>query len=103
VNRGDKLLTSKGQFTVSALNIEKTNTVANHNILYNLAVNSGGAMVYPGQMNELLYMINNREDIKPVIYSQKRYFELINYPLVLIILLLLIGSEWFVRKRAGSY
>ncbi|OQX79882.1 MAG: hypothetical protein B6D61_02800, partial [Bacteroidetes bacterium 4484_249] len=37
VKIGDKLLTETGEFTVSALNIEKINTVANHNLLYNLA------------------------------------------------------------------
>ncbi len=103
VNRGDKLLTDNGQFTVSALNIEKTKTVADHNILFNLAESRGGAMVYPDKLDDLDNLLSSREDIKPVIYSEKRFAELLNYPLVMIILILLLGIEWFIRKRSGSY
>lgn len=103
IQRGDKLLTDKGQFTVSALNIEKNQTIANHNVLYNLSVSRGGDMVYPHQLNELLKLLEEREDIKPVIFTQKRYSELLNYPLVMVLLLMLLGAEWFIRKRSGSY
>jgi hypothetical protein len=103
VNRGDKFLSDKGEFTVSSLNVEKTNTVANHNILYNLAINRGGDMVYPNDLDALVKMISEREDIKTIVYSQKRYTEILNFPLILILLILLVSMEWFVRKRAGAY
>jgi hypothetical protein len=103
VNRGDKILTDNGEFTVSSLSIEKTNTVANHNILFNLAVNRGGEMVYPNNLDALVKMIKEREDIKTVVYTQTRYTEILNFPLVLILLLLLVSAEWFMRKRAGAY
>jgi hypothetical protein len=103
VNRGDKNLTDNGEFTVSSLSIEKTNTVANHNILFNLAVNRGGEMVYPNNLDALVKMIKERDDIKTVVYTQKRYTEILNFPLVLVLLLLLVSVEWFMRKRAGAY
>jgi hypothetical protein len=103
VNRGDKVLNDNGEFTASSLNVEMTNTVANHNILYNLAVNRGGEMVYPDNLNGLVKMINEREDIKTIVFTQKRYTEILNFPLLLILVIFLISMEWFIRKRAGAY
>jgi hypothetical protein len=103
VNRGDKILTDQGEFTVSSLSVEKINTVANHNILFNLAKNRGGEMAYPATLNSLVSLLKEREDIKAVIYSQQRYKEILNFPFVLVLLLLLVSAEWFMRKRAGAY
>ncbi|MCD4731767.1 MAG: hypothetical protein K8R74_14270 [Bacteroidales bacterium] len=103
VQVGDKLFTETGEFSVKALNIENINTLANHNLLYNLAVNNGGEMVYPGQLDYLATMINSREDIKTIMYTQKRYTELLNFPWILILTLFLLTAEWFMRKRAGGY
>jgi hypothetical protein len=100
---GNKLFTETGEFSVKALNIENINTLANHNLLYNLAVNNGGEMVYPDQLNYLATMINNREDIKTITYTQKRYAELLNFPWILIVILSLLAAEWFMRKRSGGY
>jgi len=85
------------------LNIEKINTVADHNLLYNLAVRSGGEMIYPGQMNNLSEMIKSREDIKTISYTQKRFSEILNFPWLLILIITLLSAEWFMRKRAGGY
>jgi hypothetical protein len=103
VQVGNKLFTETGEFSVKALNIENINTLANHNLLYNLAVNNGGEMVYPDQLNYLATMINNREDIKTITYTQKRYAELLNFPWILIVILSLLAAEWFMRKRSGGY
>ncbi len=103
VKTGDKVLTDNGEFVVSPLNVEKINTIANHNLLYNLAVKKGGEMVYPNQISELADKIISREDIKPVIYSQKRYSELLNFPFLLGGIILLLAAEWFMRKRGGAY
>ena len=103
VKIGDKRLTETGEFTISALNIEKINTVADHNLLYNLAVRSGGEMIYPGQMNNLSEMIKSREDIKTISYTQKRFSEILNFPWLLILIIALLSAEWFMRKRAGGY
>ncbi|MCD4791148.1 MAG: hypothetical protein K8R37_14225 [Bacteroidales bacterium] len=103
VQVGNKILTDNGEFTVSALNIEKTNIIANHNLLYNLALKRGGEMVYPDQLDDLLEIIKTREDIKTISYTQKRFTEILNIPLLLILILSLLTAEWFIRKRAGGY
>ena len=103
VQVGDKLFNETGGFSVKALNIENVNVLADHNLLYNLAKNSGGEMVYPDHLNTLANMINKREDIKTVTYSQKRYTELLNFSWILIVILSLLAFEWFIRKRTGGY
>jgi len=90
-------------FTVSELNIEKTNTVANHNLLFNLSEKKEGKMFYPSQLKNLLENLNARDDIKTIVYSQKRYTEILNIPWLLAIILALLSAEWFMRKRNGGY
>jgi hypothetical protein len=60
-------------------------------------------MVYPGKMNEIGSKINAREDIKPVIYTQKRFSDLVGNLWVFVVLLVLLSAEWFIRKRYGIY
>ncbi|MEZ5198151.1 MAG: hypothetical protein R2764_17710 [Bacteroidales bacterium] len=93
-----KILTDNGEFTVSALNVETVNVKADHNLLFNLADRKGGRMVYPGELNELKEMLNLREDIKTISYTQKRFSEILNFPLLLVLILTLLSIEWFLRR-----
>jgi hypothetical protein len=99
----EKIYTDQGEFTVSPLTVEKVNLVANHNLLYNIARNSGGFIVYPDSLNDLTEKIKNSENIKTIVSSRKSFTELLNFPALLMILILLFAAEWFVRKRAGAY
>ena len=103
VKLNDKLLQKSGMFTVVPLNVEAINTVADHNMLYRLAKNHGGEMVYPKQLDKLVKMLKARDDIKSVSYTQKRFTGLNNIFLVLVLIILLLGTEWFLRKYNGSY
>ncbi|MFN2395906.1 MAG: hypothetical protein ABR597_09485 [Bacteroidales bacterium] len=103
VEFGGETFTAEGFFTVSPLNIESINTVADHNLLFQLAQNSGAEMFYPDQTEDLLNNIRNREDIRPVIYSQNEFEDLINLRWIFFLLLTLLTVEWFIRKYAGSY
>jgi hypothetical protein len=92
-----------GQFTVSPLNIEGLNTVADHQLLFQMAENTQGRMFYTAQWDELLQEIKNRDDIKPVLYSQFDYEDIISMRWIFFLLLLLLSAEWFIRKYNGSY
>lgn len=100
---GGKSHSSKGAFTVLPLNIESVNTLANHRLLYNLAEKNTGKMVYPQKMNDLVNFIKQREDVKPVSFMQKRFFDLINLKWFFFIFLSFLTAEWLIRKRLGSY
>lgn len=98
-----KPLQKTGKFSIRNLNVEAMNTVADHLLLNNIAKRHNGQMVYPGSMNEIISMLKQREDVKTVVYSQKRYSELTGYLPALILIILLLTTEWFLRKRNGSY
>ncbi len=103
VNAGGVERTETGEFTVSASRLEKLSTQADHDLLFNLAGKYGGSMYYPGQLDELAAAIRDRDDIKTITYSQKRFSEMLNLPWLLGLILLLLSTEWFIRKRAGGY
>ena len=100
---GGELHQAFGKFSVSVLNLEGLRTMADHNLLFQMAELSGGEMFYPGQWDELAEAIIAREDVLPVMYSQKEFHELINLKAVFVLLLLLLSAEWFLRKWNGSY
>jgi hypothetical protein len=103
VNYGGKTFNRKGEFTVTAINIESAVTVANHHLLYNLASRHGGAMLYPKNMQTIVALLNKRDDIKTISYSERRYTDLVNLFWVFLIIVGLLGAEWLLRKRAGGY
>jgi hypothetical protein len=92
-----------GQFSVSAIDLEAINTVADHHLLFQLADESGGKMFFPSQIDQLTGDILSREDIRPVTYTQKKYEDLLNKGWLLVLIIGLLTLEWFLRKRAGSY
>lgn len=98
-----KTVQKTGLFTVVPLHVEWTNTVANHGMLANLSGLHNGKMVKPNQLEELSQMINQREDFKTIVYSQKKFTELVSFFPFLIMLFLLLSAEWYIRKRNGSY
>jgi len=103
VKVGDTIYKKTGVFNILALNVESINTIANHRLLYNLAKKHDAEMFYPSQFDKLHKLLENREDIKSISYSQKSYNELVNLKWVFFLILALLSSEWFIRKRGGSY
>ena len=102
-NFGGKAFQKAGMFSVMALNIEVMNTVANHVLLNNIASRHKGKMVYPDQLDQIEQLLAARDDMKTVVYTQKRYTDLVSFLPVLLLLLGLLSAEWFIRKRNGSY
>jgi hypothetical protein len=103
VKVGEKLYTQHGEFSVSPLQVEYTNTTADHQMLFSLAQKHNGEMVYPADMERLSEKLNARNDIKSVSYSEKKLNDLINLKWIFFIILGLITVEWFMRKRNGAY
>ena len=91
----------KGTFSIVPFQAEMLETRANHQLLYNLAFQSGGKLFYPNQMQQLLSEINNSERNKTIIHTKEKVQEVINIQWILFTLLFLICSEWFIRKYNG--
>ena len=103
VKVGEKLYTQKGQFSVSALQIELTNTVADHQLLYRISRDHGGEMVHPSDLDKIAQKLQSRDDVKSVSYSEKKLDDLLNLKWIFFVLLALLSAEWFMRKRNGVY
>lgn len=103
VKVGSKIYQQDGSFTVSPVNVESINTVADHNLLYRMASKHDGKMFYPNQTEEIVNEIKSREDIKSVSYHKMRYNDLVNLYWLLVLIIVLIGGEWFLRKYHGAY
>ncbi len=93
---------STGQFVINQQQSEFQQTTANHQLLYALANQSGGKLVYPAQVNDLPVLIKANEQIKTVSFEDRRYEDLINLKLIFFTLLGLLSVEWFSRKRNGE-
>lgn len=103
VKVGAKIYSEKGEFSVAALQVETTHTIADHQLLYSLAKKNGGEIIYPNQIDKLAEILNAREDIKPISHSGKKLFDLINLKWIFFLLLSLLSLEWFMRKINGAY
>ena len=97
----NKTLKYFGIFIVKENLIEQSNLIADHNMLYKLALNSKGLQVYKNNINELISHIENNSEIATVAYTQKTFKDLIHLKILLIILILLFTTEWFLRKMWG--
>ncbi|MBP5536623.1 MAG: hypothetical protein J6X62_07530 [Bacteroidales bacterium] len=97
-----KHLAASGTFVVEDLMLEELTLKADHATMNTLAVQSGGVMLSPADIGQLPSLLAQRDDIKTVMYSNTRYAELLRLPLVFVLLLLLLGGEWVLRKYNGA-
>lgn len=97
----NKKYTVKGNFIVKELFAEYQQTVADHQLLYNLANSSNGKMVLPPDLNKIPDYIRENENVKTISYSDKSYEDLIDLKWVFVMMISLLTLEWFLRKRNG--
>lgn len=93
---------ASGFFVVEAFNNEDLSLKANHSLLNTLSATTGGVMLHPDELPQFAELLKQRDNIKSVIYTQTRYSDLLNTPLLLIIILVLISAEWIARKYNGE-
>lgn len=99
---GQRALTAKGAFYVNAMVAEHQQTTANHQVLQNMARQSGGKVVMPSQLLTLAQIIAESDRTKTIVYEDYTYTEWINVKWIFFWLLLLMSIEWFFRKRNGE-
>jgi hypothetical protein len=92
-----------GSFTIMPLELEKNITRANYNAMKNIAQNTGGEFFGINNIEELIKSINESPKAKPTIYTQEKFFDLINLKWLFFVLLALLSIEWFIRKYKGAY
>lgn len=102
VKIGNKTLTDSGEFSVEDINPEYINLTANHQLLRNLAIKTGGQFLPFEQVDGLVDMIVD-EGYKPLVKSEETIQKLLQTWWWYIIIIGLFGLEWFLRRYWGSY
>ncbi len=100
---GDKIYSQTGSFTVLPVNLEATNTIANHKLLYKIAQKHQGKMFYPNQIDSIIFSLKNNSDIAPISYTEKNLRDMVHLKWIFVFILLFLSAEWFLRKYYGSY
>jgi len=103
VNRAGTQYTDRGSFSIQPFELEGANLRANHQLLFNIAENSGGQMVYPDNISSSIDALKKSERATPVSYSTEILSSLLNLGWPLFLIIVLLGIEWFIRKRTGHY
>lgn len=101
VKVGSQMFLKTGKFFVEQVNVESSNLVADHNLLYRIAASHDGEMIEPASMRKLAEKILARDDIRSVSIYQKRMADLIGNPWLFVLILALLATEWVIRKREG--
>ena len=99
---GGKKFTASGSFYVNALIAEYQQTTANHQLLNTIAKQSNGKLFMPADLLKIADEILKNENIKTISYEDRKYDELINMKWLFGLILILLGTEWFLRKRNGE-
>tara|TARA_R110000796_G_scaffold96719_1_gene202661 strand:+ start:43163 stop:45175 length:2013 start_codon:yes stop_codon:yes gene_type:complete len=94
--------TAQGTFSVQKLDLENINLTANHQLLKNIANNSGGEFIPQNRIGEAVNYFQNLS-AKPITRSDEKLQSIINNPWLLLLFLALVSTEWFIRKYNGSY
>ncbi|KIO77276.1 hypothetical protein TH53_10315 [Pedobacter lusitanus] len=99
---GNQRYQDKGSFFVNTLTAEFQQTLANHQLLYQLANQTNGKLYLPDQILKIKDDLLKSNQLKTLSYEDRKYEELINLKSLFILILILLSIEWFVRKRNSA-
>ncbi|MBK9329716.1 MAG: VWA domain-containing protein [Sphingobacteriales bacterium] len=89
-------------FSVRPVLIETLYTQANHSLLRVLSVQSGGKLYYPNTMQSIADDLEKNNQVKSILYDTFSTRPLIDIKWIFGLILLLLISEWFIRKYNGN-
>ncbi len=93
----------KGIFVVENMQLEAMETTANHGVLQQISANSNASFYPLSQYQQLLNSIDKRDDIVEVAYAESAFNDLIDYFWILLLIVLLLSAEWFLKRYNGGY
>ncbi|WP_222537551.1 hypothetical protein [Pedobacter polysacchareus] len=99
---GDKKYQAQGAFYVNAMIAEYQQTIANHQLLNSMAIQTNGKLYMPSDLLKIKQEIEKNENIKTLSYEDLKYEALINFKWLFAMIILLLSLEWFFRKRNGE-
>ena len=101
-NNGKDSFSSSGEFLVNTVNLESLNLTADHALMRELSAATGGSFITYEQLSALGQRIDEL-DAKTVILSSESFFPWIRSVWLLVFVVALFSTEWFLRKYYGAY
>ena len=96
-----KNMTKSGKFTILDFDLESRFTSSNDDKLKRLAEKTNGQLYYPSQHGALIESLTTDPQLTPTQKSIKNIVSLIDFRWLLIIVVIALASEWFIRKYNG--
>jgi hypothetical protein len=97
-----KIESSQGQFFVKNTNIELENLQANHAELRRIATQTGGQFFKASQIAALEQLLL-KKTAPGLLQTEEETIEIIKWPWIMALLILLASLEWAARKYYGAY
>ena len=97
----NKQFSTAGRFEILPFSIEKQFLNANLTQLQQLALQTNGQLFYENTVDNLISKLLANEQYKSIQKVEKKSVPLIHFKLLLLMLLLSLASEWFIRKYFG--
>jgi len=91
----------KGSFIVKPVQIESLQSVADHQLLFNLSQQTNGQSFSVTNISELVTLVNNQQNNQTIISFEDTLKQIIDIKWILLVLLMVIAVEWFIRKFNG--
>ena len=97
----DQLISTAGRFEILDFNIESQFLNADFEQLNQLAKETGGRVFLENQYNDLIKQLLKNSNFKSIQKINKKAVPLIDYKWLLLLLLISLATEWFIRKYYG--
>ena len=92
-----------GYFSVQEINLESVNLTADFQSMVNLATQNNGRYFNDTDFDAMYKSICENKMIKSVAHYYKTHQLLSDKWFLLILIVVFLGFEWFVRKWCGDY
>ena len=91
----------QGHMSITPMDIELMNLVADHALLNKLSSRYNAKVVSQKNITELPELLKKRVDLKSIIHLQRKYTELAGEWWLFLIILIMLFAEWAISKRNG--
>ena len=101
INTKGQQFSTSGQFEILEFNVEAQFLNSDYQQLFQLATKTKGHVFLENEFDNLLDELLNNPKYKSVQRINKKTVPLINYKLLLLLIVLSLALEWFIRKYKG--
>ena len=98
-----KKYSKTGTFYVENIPIESFDNISDFSVLRKISYQSKGRFITTKDLNSILQKIENHPDITTMSFEETKEHSLLDEIWLIILLLLLLGTEWFLRRWFGEY